>query len=172
MDSVELLLEDSVEERLRADWATLLEANLPSQARHAAESNRPHITLLAAPAIPSDADLALAGIAHSLPLPMAVAGLVIFRTGRGHVLARLGVVSDALMHFHREIHQALGDVPNIAANCLPDRWVPHITLARGLSGEQISRALDLLPAEHGRVAVTSLRRWNSRDRTTTALASR
>lgn len=171
MDSVELLLDASAEELLRRDWEVLRQAGLPSQARHAAASNRPHITLLAAPRIPDGMDEALAALAGVLPLPIHVAGLVVFRTGRGHVLARLGVVSQALLELHRGVHRVLCEVPDVAVNCVPDRWVPHITLARGLTPAQVAHATELLPPDHGLVPLPALRRWNSREKTTTALTS-
>jgi hypothetical protein len=64
----------------------------------------------------------------------------------------------------------LREVPDVAGNCLPDRWVPHITLARGMTPGQVARATELLPPDHGLVPLPALRRWNSREKTTTALA--
>ncbi|MBM7781307.1 2'-5' RNA ligase family protein [Arthrobacter tumbae] len=171
MDSVELLLDVTGEELLRSDWDILKQAGLPSQARHTAASNRAHITLLAAPRIPAQYDVALAALAGVLPLPIHTAGLVLFRTGRGQVLARLGVVSEALCGLHRAVHAALGDVPDVAGNCVPNRWVPHITLARGMNSGQVAQAVDLLPGDRGRLLLRSLRRWDSHEKTTTALGS-
>lgn len=168
---MELLLDLRGEELLHRDWDALKQADLPSQARHTAASNRPHITLLAAPRIPTEHDGALAALAEVLPLPIHVAGLVVFRTGRGQVLAHLGVVSSALLEVHRMVHGALRDVPQVAGNCLPDRWVPHITLARGMTPEQVAQAMDLLPADHGQLPLTALRRWDSHEKTTTLLGS-
>lgn len=171
MDSVELLLDAGGEDLLHRDWEALRQAGLPSQARHTAASNRPHITLLAARRIPDEFDGALAALADALPLPIHTAGLVLFPTRRGQVLARLGVVSAALLELHRTVHRALGEVPDIAANCVPDRWVPHITLARGMSPAQVTEAVDLLPADHGRLLLTTVRRWDSHEKTTAMLGS-
>ena len=171
MDSVELLLDVPGEELLHRDWDILKHAGLPSQARHTSASNRPHITLLAAPRIPAEHDGALAALAEALPLPIHIAGLVLFRTGRGQVLARLGVVSEALLELHRMVHSVLREVPDIAGNCVPDRWVPHLTLARGMDPAQAAQAIELLPADHGRLPLTALRRWDSHGKTTTPLGS-
>lgn len=171
MDSVELLLDLRGEGLLHRDWDLLRQAGLPSSGRHTAASNRPHITLLAAPRIPADQDGALAALAEALPLPISIAGLVLFRTGRGHVLARLGVVSAALLELHRTVHGILRDVPDIAGNCVPDRWVPHATLARGMTAAQVAQAMELLPQDHGQLQLAALRRWDSSAKTTTALAS-
>lgn len=171
MDSIELLLDGHSEELIRRDWAILLDAGLPSQARHTGASNRPHITLLAAPAIPDTFDSALSALGHFLAIEATNAGLVVFRSGRRQVLARVVVVSGPLQQVHRSVHEALPSLPGIAANCLPDRWIPHITLARGMSADQIAQALELLPPDHGQVSLAGLRRWNSHEKTTTALAS-
>lgn len=172
MDSVEFLLDSRGESLLHRDWDILKQAGLPSQARHTAASNRPHITLLAAPRIPADHDSALAGLAEVLPLPIHTAGLVSFRTGRGHVLARLGVVNGALLELHRAVHEACRMVPDIAANCVPNRWVPHVTLARGMNSAQVAHALEVLPVDPGLLLLGSLRRWDSHAKTTTVLSSR
>ncbi|GAB3533323.1 2'-5' RNA ligase family protein [Arthrobacter tecti] len=172
MDSVELLLNVEAEDLIRRDWAELLDAGLPSQARHTASSNRPHITLLAAPTVPGDEDAEFAGLAEALPITAHTAGLMVFRTGRGLVLARAVVVGVALLEVHRKVHEALADVPKIAENCVPGRWIPHLTLARGLSPDQLARAVEILPPDHGSIALAGLRRWDSHQRTTTALASR
>lgn len=171
MDSVELLLDLRAEKLLNRDWALLKEAELPSQGNHTGPSNRPHITVLAAPRIPAEHDQDLAMLADALPLSIHNAGLVIFRTGRGQVLTRLGVVSGALLKFHRSVHEILRDVPDVAGNCKPDRWIPHVTLARGMTSAQVGRAVDLLPADHGELRAVTLRRWDSHARTTTPLAS-
>lgn len=171
MDSVELLFEVHAEELLHRDWDILKQVGLPSQARHTADSNRPHITLLAAPRIPPGYDGALAALAELLPLPIHTTGLVLFGSGRGQVLARLGVVGEALLELHRMVHRALGEVPDVAANCIPDRWVPHVTIARRLNPVQVAQALELLPGDHGQLQLTTLRRWDSHEKTTTALGS-
>lgn len=171
MDSVELLFDARAEKLLHWDWDTLRQAGLPSQARHTAVSNRPHITLLAAPRIPAEYDGALAAFADFLPLPIHTAGLVLFGTGRGQVLARLGVVSEALLDLHRRVHSALREVPDVAGNCIPDRWVPHITLARGMNPSQVAQAIALLPSDRGQLPLTTMRRWDSHGKTTTPLGS-
>lgn len=171
MDSVELLLDSYSEDLVRRDWQMLADAGLPSQAQHTAASNRPHITLLAAPVIPAGYDAVLSTLGEVLPLRAHNAGLVVFRTGRRQVLARLVVVSGALAALHGSVHQALAGVPAPAGNCLPDRWLPHITLARGMSAAQTAQALELLAPDHGKLWLGGLRRWDSHAKTTTALAS-
>lgn len=169
MDSVELLLDESGEELIRQDWMKLLGAGLPSQARHTAASNRPHVTLLAAPSVPADHDAALSDLARALPLEAQSAGLVTFRTERGFVLARLVVVGGSLLELHRKVHAVLPNLPKVAPTSFPDRWVPHITLARGLGAEQLALAVELVAPDPGPLTLAHLRRWDSHQKTTTAL---
>ncbi|PPF78709.1 hypothetical protein C5B96_14315 [Subtercola sp. Z020] len=51
MMSLELLLDAATDARIRAEWTALVDADLPSQARHTGASNAPHITLLAAQSV-------------------------------------------------------------------------------------------------------------------------
>ncbi|RFA19866.1 2'-5' RNA ligase family protein [Subtercola boreus] len=48
MMSFELRFDADTDAAIRAEWAALLDAGLPSQARHASASNAPHFTVLAA----------------------------------------------------------------------------------------------------------------------------
>ena len=48
VQSVELLLDDRLDQAVREEWARLLDVGLASQARNRSESNRPHITLAVA----------------------------------------------------------------------------------------------------------------------------
>ena len=45
MFSIELVLAGAADQAVRDDWASLVRAGLPTQARHTGASNRPHLTL-------------------------------------------------------------------------------------------------------------------------------
>ncbi len=62
--SLELVFDDESDAAIRGEWDALVAADLPSQARHTGESNRPHITLLVRPTL-ADVDGAL--LADALP---------------------------------------------------------------------------------------------------------
>ncbi|MEP6630812.1 MAG: hypothetical protein ABJA89_10095, partial [Lapillicoccus sp.] len=69
VQSVELQLDEAGDALVVGLWHRLVEAGLPSQARHPSPTNRPHITLVAVPALPEGADAALAGVvAGRLPV--------------------------------------------------------------------------------------------------------
>lgn len=149
VQSVELLLDDGSEAAVRAQWRLLLEAGLPSQARHTGASNRPHVTLTARDAIPDGVEQALAAAVGPLPLPLTLGGLLLF-PGRRCVLARLVVPSSRLLRAQLAVAAVLdgaGAPSSRGAHFHAGRWTPHVTLARGLTGEQVAAALALLVPE-------------------------
>ena len=105
VQSVELLLEPEAEHGVVRVWEALLEAGLPSQARHAAPSNRPHTTLVAVPGLTSEAESAVAdAVRGRLPVDAAWGEVALF--GRGPwVLVRLLDPSDGM----RTLQAAVAD---------------------------------------------------------------
>lgn len=144
MHSIELLLDDAADARVRAQWAALSDAGLPSQADHASGSNAPHVTLLARRRIDEVTDPALTTLLGSaLPARVELGAPLVFGRGRGHVLARSIVATRDLLDLHAAVHAIVGgddDVPHSS----PGRWVPHVTLASKLDAEGVGRALGVL----------------------------
>ena len=165
MPSIELLLDDTAEQELRSEWRTLLDAGLPSQARHTGESNRPHVTLLYSET-PLEPPV-LAG----LPLALAVASPVVFGSARrGFVLARLVRVTTDLLAVHAALHAAVDPAAQVDVLTRPGSWTPHVTLARRLSPAQLAQALELLDVRRAIPATASAGRlWDSASRTVTPL---
>lgn len=170
VQSVELVLDDGSDAAVRAQWHRLADAGLPSQARHTGASNRPHVTLAACPALPDGLDSALARAVGPLPLPLVLGGLLCF-PGRRCVLARLVVPSGQLLGAQAGVRSVLhgaGAEPAAGDHFGEGRWTPHVTLARGLTPEQLAAAVALLAATSpdlpgGAVAV---RRWDGDARRT------
>jgi hypothetical protein len=162
MRSIEVTFDPATDAAIRSDWATLAEAGLPSLASHTSASNRPHISLAVGPSLePGDAD-----IFHTLPLALRFAGFTTFSPRRGaFVLARSVIVSRALLELHDALHSTLHDALDIT---LPDRWTPHVTLARRLTAEQLAHALTLLPAASDG-QMTAARLWDNETRQLTGL---
>ncbi|TWX40124.1 2'-5' RNA ligase family protein [Frigoribacterium sp. ACAM 257] len=188
MHSIELLLDGPADARIRAQWAALSDAGLPSQADHASSSNAPHVTLLARRSIDGRTDQALAALLDRLlPLPIELGAPLVFGRGRGHVLVRSVVATRALLELHAEVHAIVGgddDVPHSS----PGLWVPHVTLASRLDAESVGQALTAVEAFEdeeargapedagakatGTVTVTGLvagRRWDPGARTIVVL---
>jgi 2'-5' RNA ligase len=161
--SVELLPDARLDSALRAEWSRLIDAGLPSAGRHQAPSNRPHVTL----AVRERLDVT--ALVDSLPLPIELGGVLLFGRARRYVLTRQVVPSAALMELHAGIAARLGPPEARYANTAPDRWSPHMTLARGLDAEQLALALHVI--EHPPLAGEgrALRVWDAAARTVTTL---
>lgn len=167
MQSLELLLDPDTDATVRAEWTVLREAGLPSQADHTGVSNAPHVTLLVTEHLPTtDADLA-PELEPMLPLRVRLGPVVAF-PGRRLVLARLLLVDEPLLRMHATA------VDRSGATATPltarGRWVPHVTLARGIPEEDAARALALRWAPDLEGTVTQVRRWDSTARETFAVA--
>ncbi|QZY30083.1 2'-5' RNA ligase family protein [Nocardioides coralli] len=147
------------EARVRAAWEELRDAGLPSLARHTAPSNRPHLTLDSRDAVPAAAEAGLAVVAARLPLEVRIGSLVLFRARQRWVVARHVVVDRPLLELHEHVHAVLG--PGGSPLTLPGQWVPHLTLARGVTDDDLPRALALAGAAPPFTATAlRLRRWD------------
>lgn len=163
MRSIELVFDQATESLVRADWARLAAAGIPSLAGHTAASNRPHLTLAAGPELSLPADTGR--LRQMLPLGVELSGAQVFPAGRGtYVLAR-SVAGGALLDLHRQLHARLSGALPLT---LPDAWTPHVTLARRVRGDQVGTALDLLDLRLPGVC-TGARLWDSATRTITGL---
>jgi 2'-5' RNA ligase len=153
--TVELLLDDDLEGLVREVWARLDAAGQPSLGRHRHATNRPHLTLATAPALP---DLSFA----ALPVPATLDGLVRFE-GRAGVLAWRVRPDDQLRELQRQVWAAVDGGNPLHA---PDRWVPHVTLARHAAPEAVE-VLAGLPAATGRFV--GARSYDDQTRTVTPI---
>jgi len=163
VQSVELLLDEASDDAVRDQWQRLLDAGLPSQARHTAASNAPHVTLAARRQIDAEVEPALRAAVRVLPLPLRLGGLACFGRSR-LVLVRIAVPSELLLRLQAAVAGALGpdpDDPAATGTLAPGRWTPHVTLARRLAPEQVGAAVQVLGGvpERDGVAV-GCRRWD------------
>lgn len=161
LHSVEAVLDPATDERVRHEWDLLAEAGLPSQASHRGESNAPHVTLCAAGDVSDAAEARLAGVLGSFqPLPVRLGALVVLGS-RHLVLARLVLPSQALLGLHARVREAMDGAGDVPEHVEVGRWVPHVTLGRGLGPGQVGEAiaaLGRLPLLDGSLA--SVRRWD------------
>lgn len=160
--SLELLLDDPADARIRAEWDGFVRADLPSQALHRGASNAPHVTLLARPALPPTA-------VEGLPLPIRLGSPVVLGGGDRRTIARLVVPTAELLSLHARLHAAVGpgeDAPFGA----PGAWIPHVTLARRVPLADIGRALALVDGEVEATAV-AIRHWDGVARRSRILTS-
>ena len=168
MQSVELLLDPATDAAVRAEWVALSAAGLPSQADHRGPSNAPHVSMLMADHLPEGGEEALLATADVLPFDLRL-GAVAVLGGRRLVLARLVVVDQALLGLHAAVGAALSGAAGGSPHTTTGRWVPHVTLARGIPADSLGAALEVLRGSDGAVPelrgqATVLRRWDSEAR--------
>jgi hypothetical protein len=168
--SVELLFDPSTDAAIRRDWNALVEAGLPSQARHRSPSNRPHVTLTVADRIDAAADAALWEPARQLPLKCVVGAPMIFGR-KALTLVRLIVPAAGLLMLHESVGAIcapyLSDGPFPHAR--PGHWTPHVTLCRRLAPADLPAALDVIGADDVDGAFAGLRRWDGDARVDTVI---
>lgn len=164
--SVEVLPDAATEAEIVGQWQRLVEAGLPSAGRHPSPSNRPHVTL----AVRDHLDPAgVAALADALPLELRLGGAVVFAAGERFVLARQVVVSRALLALHAEALRVVGPPPERYAVTAADRWSPHVTLARRMTGDQVGAALAVVGAAPLDGRLDGLRVWDATERVVTTL---
>ncbi|MCD9199906.1 2'-5' RNA ligase family protein [Aeromicrobium wangtongii] len=165
VQSVELVLDAGLDQLVREEWALLLAARLPSQARHTGESNAPHVTLGLASVVTPAAEEALRSVPGPAGMTVRLGGWLVF-SGRRHVLARAVVPSADLLSLHAQVTTAMDGLPDQPSTTTPGRWTPHVTLARRLTTDQLARALDRLVGRPRQPegTVAGLRRWDGEAR--------
>jgi hypothetical protein len=171
--SIELLLDQRADDAVRHTWQALADAGLPSQLRVTSETNRPHITLIAAERISPDVDERLAELADRFPLRAVLGAPLVFGVGR-MTLARLVVPSAGLLALHEHIYDmCLPWVTNVFAHSAPGRWTPHVTLGRRFTPAQAGDAFGVVDGITAdiRAGIVGLRRWDSDARTDRVLIS-
>ncbi|MFY2789981.1 2'-5' RNA ligase family protein [Rhodococcus sp. MALMAid1271] len=157
VQSAELLLDSGLDSAVRREWATLSDADLPSQNRHRGESNRPHITVAVASSMPEDVNDGAA--VRFDPFDVRLGGLVVFG-GRTITLARLVVPTCELLDLHARMLEAVGE--HSLDHLGLGRWTPHVTLARRLTPEEAGNAVRLLSGTTEDLvgSALTLRRWD------------
>lgn len=168
MQALELLVDGETDAAVRREWSALSQAGLPSQADHTGATNAPHITMLATDELPAPDDELAIAMAGALPLPLRLGPVLVF-PGRRLVLARLVVADVALLQLHATVVAASRAVPSPLTT--PGRWVPHVTLARGIPRGDLEAALALLPSPGRDGSAMRLRRWDSVARRTFPVAA-
>jgi 2'-5' RNA ligase len=170
--SLELLLDDDLEAAVRREWAALAAADLPSQARHTAETNRPHITLCVASAIPPYVETALkAALTGRLPIDLRLGGLLCFPARDATVvLARAVVPNVELLELQAICAALYAGLPGDGQRTQPGGWTAHVTLARDIPVEQVGKAIvaigDVPDSRIDRVGTAvAARRGNAETRT-------
>lgn len=160
--SVELLLDDAADARIRAQWDRLGDAGLPTARRtEPSPHHAPHLSLWAGGRLGDAAEAALPPVFVGLDLRLVIGGLLLFGPRRDeYVLVRQVLVSTALARLQQRVVEICGS--GYGGQFADGRWSPHITLARRMHTDQVGAALQALshaPAELT-ATVRRARRWD------------
>jgi hypothetical protein len=162
LHAFELVPDEPGRAAVLADWQALREAGLPSQLDHRGATNTPHVTVLAAPALPADARAAdLLG--PLLPVRARATGLLLLGGVRVTV-ARAVDVDDAVVRAVLALRQGVPDLQHRG-------WLPHVTLGRRVPRGSVGAAADALGWADVELVLTGLRRWDPDAATVTTVAT-
>ncbi len=130
---VVVFFDDEADTAVRALRQRLRDVGVPTDDRFP-----PHLTYALASSVPAKARTALREELGRLWLPgLALENLSSFATSE-NALVLAAVVDAELLAVHSAIHDVLArKVKNPSAYYLPGHWVPHCTLAQGLTDEQM-----------------------------------
>jgi 2'-5' RNA ligase len=163
--SIEIVFDDAADRAFRARWQALADVGLPSLALHTSSSNRPHITLAAGQMLRAQRpDVAV-------PPMVRFGGVMLFPAHNDRwVLVDAVVLDEGLATFHRALHTRTAGA---VATSLPDRWSPHVTIARRLTAERVAAALVALQSvpTPETATVASVRLWDGETKQITPFAS-
>lgn len=156
MQSLDAIPADEDDALIRELWRRLQDARLPSRGDHRSQSNRPHVTLTAAPDMSPDCIRYAESLADRLPLTLPVAGLRFFETSEiAHLLL---TADDGLHNKIRELRERSHDQHR-------DRpWTPHITLSGRLTPAQATRTREVLIDVPGEVTLVAITHWDPQTR--------
>ncbi|MEV4464838.1 2'-5' RNA ligase family protein [Micromonospora echinofusca] len=128
MRTVELVCSPELEAAVRGAWERLAASGLPSLARNAHPTNRPHLTLAAVDEFPPGARLRLAALFDAaLPLPVRLDRIAVLDGSAP--LVWLLRPSPELTALHASVWDVLAAAPGQRPWHAPGRWRPHLSLA-------------------------------------------
>lgn len=153
MHAIELLPDEAGCDVVRRDWQALRDAGLPSQLDHRGTTNSPHVTVVAAPALAADDEQRVRElVAPLLPVEVRVGGIGLLG-GSKVSLVRLLDVPDDLVRAVLDLRSATADVQHVG-------WLPHVTLARRMSRDDVPAALATLGHADEVMTLSAVRRWD------------
>ena len=144
-----MFLDERADAEVRRLWRRLSDEGLPSLQTHSHGRHRPHVSLTVAsdwdpllrPEVLADVALALDSCRHLDPVFQSLGTFA----GADGILFLAGTATAPMLTLHEQVSEALnrhGVTP--WSHYLPGRWVPHCTLAMGLSSAQLPSAVGLL----------------------------
>ncbi|MGP4019517.1 2'-5' RNA ligase family protein [Saccharopolyspora sp. 5N708] len=149
--------DDTAEAEIRTLWRRLDDAGVPSLGARPG-GHRPHVTLAAAGGIPAAARQALRAELRLLSIPDLWLHTLGTFPGEDRILLLGAVVDTELLAVHSAVHDALaGKVAHPSAYYFPGAWIPHCTLAQGITDDQLAAGFRALqPPEPVRAGVSEI----------------
>lgn len=153
--AVQLFFDRDAEERMRTLWQRLDDAGVPSLATRTHGRHRPHVTLAVAGSIPAATRSDLRTELRTLSIPHLWLYTLGTFPSEEAVLLLSAVVDTEVLAVHSAVHDVLaGKVRQPSAYYFPGAWVPHCTLAQGITRDQLSTGFATLhPLEPVRARV-------------------
>ncbi|MEU5848278.1 2'-5' RNA ligase family protein [Saccharopolyspora shandongensis] len=150
--AVVAFFDDAADSAVRALWRRLDAAGVPSVA---ARKHRPHVIFAAARTMPTAARKALRSELELLSIPDLWLHTLGTFPGEERVLLLGAVVDTELLAVHSAVHDALaGRVQHPSAYYFPGAWIPHCTLAQGITDDQLAAGFRALqPPEPVRAGI-------------------
>ncbi|WP_433384813.1 2'-5' RNA ligase family protein [Micromonospora sp. KLBMP9576] len=142
MRTVELVCSPGLEAAVRGAWERLAAAGLPSLARNAHPSNRPHLTLAAVDEFPPGARRRLAALFDAaLPLPVRLDRIAVL-DGSAPLVWLLDPTPE-LTALHAAVWDVLAGAAGQRPWHAPGRWRAHLSLALRFrdADRRVARAL-------------------------------
>jgi hypothetical protein len=130
MHTVELLFDQDLESSVRALWARLHDAGLPSLATHTHPTNRPHLTVISAASLTGLPPLKLPQTAELGPVRLL-----------GRAVVREVRPTPELRDLYHQVWTSLMGADPWPP---PAEWIPHVSLALRVHPDQHEAVLDAL----------------------------
>jgi len=129
-------------ERLRELW--FLSSELEDTSSMAALNYPPHITLAVYDEDPGELAPLLTELCTALPVQhVRFSSLNMFRAPHGLVLWAAPELPEALLMIHRQLHASV-NAKHSRQNYQPHNWVPHSTIANGVSPARLPEVESLI----------------------------
>jgi len=135
-EGVILLLDDRAEHAVLRLWKALEEAGIPSLATHSHRRHQPHITLVVADRVVPG------GVAAMCGEPLQLVGPGVFG-GDGGFLFLTVAPTRRLVEEQAVLESAC---EGVWPDYRPGVWLPHVTLAAGLTEEQLAEGVTVCRA--------------------------